>query len=90
MSTAVWKFPVEAFDIAEVRMPQGAKILTAQVQNGGLQVWAQCDPEAPLVTRYIGVAGTGHPRDDLNDATYIGTVQLFTGQLVFHVFDMGE
>ena len=67
-------------------MPEGAKILCAQMQGSSPCVRAEVDPDAPLETRRIGIAGTGHglARELVR---YIGTVQMYHGGLVWHVYE---
>lgn len=36
----------------------------------------------------IEIFGTGHPFDAATQRKYIGTYQLFEGDLVFHVFEL--
>jgi len=86
---AVWKFPLQAIDGQTVEMPEGAKILCVQVQNGVPCMWAVCDPAVTVrkEKRYFAVVGTGHPHDVI-PKDYIGTFQLEGGGLVFHVFEV--
>lgn len=81
---AIWKFTLEVADRQNLQMPEGAKILTAQLQGNYLNVWAQCDPLALKQRREIEVFGTGHPMDEAQ-RSYISTVQI--GPIVFHVFE---
>lgn len=73
--------------IPEVDLPEGAKVLSAGEQGGGIVVWALVDPEAERVPRRISIYGTGHevPADP---GTFVQTV--FVGPLVFHVFVDGS
>jgi hypothetical protein len=84
----VYKYTLQARDDNAVSMPVGATILSAQVQDGDIQIWALVDPDAKKETRYFGVAGTGHPIDDNFAGKFIGTVQMYQGALVFHVFEV--
>lgn len=83
--SAIWKFPVPyGIDGAgPVRMPQGAQILSVQMQDGRPQLWALVDTDKPMVQRDIAVYGTGW--DISNPGKYLGTFQ--DGQYVFHAFD---
>lgn len=90
MSRAVWKYALEVLDVNVIDMPQGTEVLTAGLQDGALTMWALVDPDARLVPHKFAIAGTGHTRDDLDDADYIGTVLLLQDTLVFHIFDLGE
>jgi hypothetical protein len=89
----VWKYgvqwPADAFDLA---MPEGAEVLTVQVQENGdsrlaaVCLWALVDPDAPQTVRRFRVVGTGHPVEG-GALAYAGTFQLASGALVFHVFE---
>ena len=84
----VWKFRV-AFNGSGVEMPKGAHILSADIRDDSLMVWARVDPEARTVTRRIPVYGTGYMLEDFDaELPLIATV--FMGPLVLHVFDGGE
>lgn len=82
----IWKFALQS--VLPVQMPQAAKILSVQMQNGEPQVWAEVNPNNDTVSRTFRVYGTGHTLPD-NPGTYVGTFQQTTG-LVWHVYDKGE
>ena len=88
----VWKFPLLLAAEQLVRMPQGAKLLSAQTQNGQIQLWALVDPTyTERVNRMIAIRGTGHDVEmALSVDKFIGTVQTSGGALVWHLFDGGE
>lgn len=84
-----WKFPLELTDLQVVKMPNGARILTVQVQHDVPCLWALVDPEKTLVNRRIRIWATGQPI--LEDfGVYLGTIQLRDGSLVFHVCELQE
>ena len=69
------------------------KLLTAQAQYNTIVVWAEVDTTAPNRKFRIVLVGTGWPLDALpgkkcilDTHTYINTVQLAGGNLVFHVY----
>ena len=69
------------------------KLLTAQVQHGSIKVWAEVDTTAENVKYQVSPIGTGWPLDPpngeqcvLDTHQYIGTVQLASGGLIFHVY----
>jgi hypothetical protein len=82
----IYKYEIGIMDKQSIQMPQGAQILTAQVQRGQLYIWALVNILAPTETRTIAVYGTGNalPKH-LGD--YIGTVQM--PPFVWHIFDLG-
>lgn len=66
-------------------LPEGAKVLTAQEQGGGIKMWILVHPEVTrMVERVFRVYGTGEEMP-MNPGTYIATVQL--GWTVWHVFE---
>lgn len=85
----VYKYPLDIQDEVVVMMPKGARVLSVQVQSGRPCLWAAVDPsEITLEERWFRIAGTGHPiQDDVVDG-FIGTIQMYDGRLVFHVFEM--
>ena len=84
----IWKFELEKEDIQSIQMPVGAEILCLQMQGGKPCIWALVNPQADNETRGFITYGTGHvvPTEPYNHI-YIGTYQLFSGDLVFHVFE---
>jgi len=86
---SIWKFPLEITDLQEVLMPKGAEILTVQMQEQTLCIWAKVNPEKEFETeiRKIRIIGTGHKFNDEN-LKYIGTTQMYGGGLIWHVFEV--
>lgn len=80
----IHKFPLQLTDLQQVAMPEGARVLTAQVQSSLICLWASVDPAAKQVNRCFVIAGTGEPID--GSEQYIGTVQ--QGGYVWHVFEV--
>lgn len=64
-------------------LPVDFKILSVQIQNGSVCVWALVDTEAPTKTVLFPVYGTGHKLPD-DPGVYIGTVQ--DDNFVWHIF----
>ena len=89
----IWKFELIVADTQTISMPEEARILTVQTQNGSPCIWAMVEENFDMVLRHIRIAGTGHPLPNGYDeimGKYIGTFQLREGSLIFHVFDEGE
>lgn len=82
----IYKYPLQITDEQEVFL-QGddPEVLTAQVQNGQLTLWAVVDPnlEAGPVVK-IRIIGTGNPMPDMEGFYYVNTVQM--PPLVWHVW----
>lgn len=89
----IWKFPLEIVDGQEVKMPRGAKILSAGIINDTVNLWAMVDNmEAVKESRLIRIHGTGHHVYKFDLLTFIGTViQPISNPnvpaLVWHIFE---
>jgi hypothetical protein len=68
-----------------IEMPQGAIVLTVQVQRNQPVLWAMVNPDAPKVRRRFWMFPTGDDGEMLGK-DYVGTVQLDRGDFVIHVF----
>ena len=86
MKKTTWKYPLEITDEQNLMMPEGAEILTAQIQGGTLCLWALVNPAAPKQRRTIEILGTGNPAPDV-ERKYISTAQMAGGSLIWHVFE---
>ena len=84
----IWKWTLEVTDKQKLPMPDGANLLTVQVQHGIPQLWALVDEKAPIIHRTIATYGTGNPLPDGYLGEYVGTYQIHGGLLAFHVFDL--
>lgn len=86
----ILKYRLEIMDKQSISMPGGAKVLSAQMQRGFLQVWALCESrDATTADREFLVIGTGNPCPaEIECAAFIGTVQQHDGALVWHVFEV--
>lgn len=84
MSQRIWKYdlPLSPRQIV-VGMPAGAKILSAQNQDGAIQLWAMVDPLAGAQERRFQIVGTG---GEAPRGSYLATVQ--QGSFVWHIFEM--
>lgn len=83
----IHKYLVPLQDPVTIQMPEGARILSAQVQVCDVCIWAMVDTSKAVEDRNIRIVGTGHPADDIDPSKFIGTVQLRGGSLVLHLFE---
>lgn len=85
----IWKYPLSSDDIQTIYMPEGARMLSVQLQHGTPQLWALCDECADKKQRRVAIYGTGCliPNEP---GRYIDTFQINSGELVFHVFDISD
>ena len=85
----VFKYPVEIRNKFSVMMPDGAEILTVQMQHNKPQMWALVDQSKPEKERIFRISGTGHPMvyDMGSMYEYINSFQMRGGDLIFHLFE---
>lgn len=88
MAQTIWKFPLQIEDECRITMPNGAKLLTVQMQGMVPCLWAVVNPDAAKCERILHVYGTGHPITR-PDEPYVGSIQMYSGKFVFHIFDGG-
>jgi len=84
----IFKYPIAKVDRQELVLPKGARILSAINQSEEIMLYALVDPEADHEERSIYIQGTGWEAADdiLEKLQFVGTVELQSGALVFHVF----
>jgi hypothetical protein len=81
----IYKYSLEVTTYQVIYMPRGAEILSAQIQNGSIQLWAIVNPVADPALREIYIFGTGHTIPSTTPLTFIGTVQ--ESFYVWHIFE---
>ena len=82
----IWKWELKIADQQFLPIPEGAKLLAVQMQDGMPQLWALVNEKAFIELRNFATYGTGNPVPD-EPGEYVGTYQLRNGALVFHVFE---
>ena len=82
---AIYKYKLSVQDTVDLCIPEGAKILTLQMQQGCPCIWAEVNPQAPTEERTFAIRGTGHEFLAEHTGEYIGTVQ--DGALVLHAYE---
>jgi hypothetical protein len=86
----IWKYPLEVTDEQKIRIPSSAILLSAQAQKSRPCLWALVDPTEPetdYIIATVKMHGTGQPvPNDVLQNQFLGTIQLWKGDLVFHVF----
>lgn len=75
---------------SNLSMPENSEILTVQIQNNEIRLWAKVNTEMPAVSRQFKAIPTGHEISTQlgYENKYISTVQLFKGDLVYHIFEV--
>ena len=77
----IYKYQLEITDSQTLALPRGFKILSIQLQNRKLCLWASVPESTYTDDITFLIAGTGH---ETPEGEYIDTVQL--DEFVFHVF----
>lgn len=79
---AIYKYPLLLQQHQTVMMHHGARILTAQMQDSSVCLWAEVDIKAPATAVEIKIYGTGFQIGD--NVEYINTVQ--DESFVWHIY----
>lgn len=82
----VHKFELRLQDRQVIKGHPVVRWLTVQVQHETICAWAVVDTTRAIVETEILILGTGHWLSG-HEGRHLGTVQLNTGDLVFHVFE---
>lgn len=97
MNKTVWKYKLSAKPFVELEMPIGAQILSVQsILNIAdpdpkelAYLWAMVDPEMRLEKRRFIIIPTGvEMGDDVQGHSYVGTIQMQSGDIILHVFEV--
>jgi hypothetical protein len=82
----IHKYQFTIADDVVIEMPEGARVLSVQVQNGIPTLWAMVETDWKKEKRKFRVYGTGHALNGLDFMrTHIGTIQL--NGFVWHIFE---
>ena len=87
----ILKYPLNIAVQQVVHLPVGAQVLSIEVQNDRLCMWALCEDAAFRQTKAIEVVAIvtgmpGVPEDILTTHHFMGTKMLSNGSFVAHVF----
>jgi len=85
----VWKYELVVTELQTIRMPTGALVLAVDKQGcsrEALHLWVLVDPSKPSAGLDVWIRGTGQDVDIPEYARYIGTVLLYGGNLVWHIW----
>ena len=80
----IFKYILPTYE-CHVSMPLGANILSCQMLDGKICVWAKVDENKELEQRRFVIYPTGNTIDDSLNLKFIATVQ--DDWLVWHVFE---
>jgi len=88
-SHRIWKYDLAALDLQTIELPRGARVLSVDAQGGNTVLWALVNPDEDMTERTFRICGTGHPVCP-DPGTFIGTVLMAEGGLVWHVFEVTQ
>jgi hypothetical protein len=88
MLKIIYKYKLETASVQNIEMPEGAEILCVQTQGKTPCIWALVDPSVKLTKRTFEIFCTGNNIPDDVNRKYIGTYQLYGGEMVFHCFEL--
>ena len=83
----IWKYEIPIESWFTLEMPMGAKIHTFQTQGDEAHIWAIVEPGREIVKRCFVILATGQEFIE-SPGKYLGTVQVYGGQLVWHLFEV--
>jgi hypothetical protein len=84
----IYKYPLGAKTVNYIELPKGAEVISVQEQRGGVNVYALVDNEIEETETFeVLMYGTGHKvTERIDDYKFLGTVSMYGGDLVFHIF----
>jgi hypothetical protein len=85
----IYKYDLAIRDDQTVKLPLGAKILSVHEQYGNIIFYALVDKDIEETDDFYFICrGTGHNADFIEEFgfQYLGTVKLYNGGLMFHIF----
>jgi len=85
----IYKYEIEIEDYFEIRLPEDYKILSIQTQRDKICLWVLVNPNNKTILCKFRLARTGYPINDDIDY-FIGTFQLYDGDIVFHLFKLKD
>ena len=80
----IWKFQLKLEDKQTIEIPTYAEILSVDIQNDIICLWAKVNPHMKREIKGIAIVGTGNPLPE-GLKKFIGTVQ--QPPFVWHVFE---
>ena len=87
MKIKIWKYSLAIIEHQSLIVPGFVRLISVAEQRGNLVVYMMVDEEAKTQNAIdIRIVGTGHPADSVYVWEFIGTVKMFDGELMWHVF----
>ena len=83
---SVYKYNLDTTDNQIIEI-QSKNILSVNEQYGNIVVYALFDSDIKPIRYEFNIRGTGHPIIfEVDNFNFLGTVKLYDGNLMFHVF----
>ena len=85
----IWKYKIPITDEPEIKVIDGASLISIQAQNNEVFAWVLVDTGIKIFeTKRFRIFGTGNPVDSLDELDYYTTIQTndLIGCLVWHIF----
>lgn len=85
---SVWKYTLKIQEEQIIEMPVSSKVLSVESQGDEIVLYALVDKTAQETSKKtIRVYGTGHDiPESIHLFDFLGTVKMYNGSLMFHVF----
>lgn len=84
---SIYKYTIDEVGTQTLTLPAGSKILSVINQRDVIRIYAMVDPRTERTEKYsIEIYGTGHTIRHDDTYKFLGTVVLYDGEIVFHVF----
>lgn len=82
----VWKYTLDPHDKQDLLLPKQAILLSVQIQEGNITLWALVNPDMEKESRTFFIYGTDEDINRHNEVVkYVATVQ--TPPYVWHIFE---
>lgn len=74
----------------DIELPKDSTILSSQIKNGSIVIWALVDPDLPVEKRTFLLLETGQKIPSMQglSLSFISTIQLHLGTYVIHLFEI--
>jgi hypothetical protein len=83
----ILKYDVLIEDTFYIYLPKRHEVLAVQMQHGKPYMWVEVDETTEKEKCRFHIIGTGNPYEDEKHYLYIGTFQMYDGELVWHLFE---
>ena len=84
---SIWKYHIQIEDKFTMELPKDSLVLDIKIQDKKPTMWVLVEENADLEKRYFRMFGTGQKFETISGLSHIGTIQMFKGDFVWHVFE---